>query len=360
MQDDNPLDVIAAVPPEFSAGNAIDIARTHYGLNARAERLVSERDCNYRLDANDGRRYVLKIANAAEDPLVTDFQVQALMHIAHFAAAKALPVEVPAIVPALDGSASIAVDSGQGTHVARVVTWVDGTPLDGGPVTTALARDMGRALAHLGLALAGFEHEGSRHSLLWDLQQAHAIRPLFEHIENPSLREVVNRAIDEFEREALPAFPALRRQVIHSDLNTENVLLRNDDSQRVAGIIDFGDMLEAPLVADVAIGACYLRGLDGHPLQLIAEFVAGYHAVQQLEDAEIDLLFTLIKARLAASIAILYWRVAARADDDPYLGKLLKAENSAEKFLPLIEQIPPGHARRVFRQVCASAGQPEL
>ena len=46
-----------------------------------------------------------------------------------------------------------------------------------------------------------------------------------------------------------------------------------------SGVIEFGDMLYAPLIADVSIGCSYHRTFDGHPLALMSEFVAGYNAV---------------------------------------------------------------------------------
>ena len=51
-----------------------------------------------------------------------------------------------------------------------------------------------------------------------------------------------------------------------------------------------------------------------------------------LEQAEKDILYDLIRTRLATTIAILHWRAAARSGDDPYLGKVLQ-ERSAERFL---------------------------
>ena len=56
--------------------------------------LVSERDQNFRLDATNGRRFVVKIANGAEPAQITDFQIQALLHLE----ASACTVAVPKLV----------------------------------------------------------------------------------------------------------------------------------------------------------------------------------------------------------------------------------------------------------------------
>ena len=58
--------MLTSTPPAFSDSEAISIAQEFYGIDARVSPLVSERDQNFRLDAIDGKRYTLKISNAAE------------------------------------------------------------------------------------------------------------------------------------------------------------------------------------------------------------------------------------------------------------------------------------------------------
>ena len=122
----------------------------------------------------------------------------------------------------------------------------------------------------------------------------------------------------------------------------------------MAGVIDFGDMLEAPLIVDVAIGASYLRALEGNPLAGIAKFLAGYHSVTPLEIPEVNMLFDLIKTRLAASVSILSWRESLRGSHDPYLASSVASENNASGFLKILMELPRENAQQAFRQVCAA------
>lgn len=355
MQTSDPLDVIACEPPSFSAAEAERLAADHYDLDVTATTLVSERDQNFRLDANDGRRFVLKITNVVEDALVTDFQIAALRHIEKYGERHTLPLSVPQIVPSRDGRLRITAIAADGArHSVRLVTWVAGVPLGDDEVTVSLAQRLGASLAHLGRALSGFRHAGGDQVLLWDLQQALELRNLLTHIPDATVRADVERGLNEFEEMAYPVLPSLRRQVIHSDFNPDNVMLDADNPDKVAGVIDFGDMLESPLIADVAIGASYMRPREGNPLALIVEFIAAYHGVTPLTVQEVDILVPLIKARLAASVSILHWRVAARAADDPYLSKLLESESGAAIFLRRLHEYPAGSAQQTLRQVCAS------
>lgn len=355
MPPNDPLAVIAEEAPEFPADAIISYAARHYGLDVTVRSLVSERDQNFRLQAADGRRFVFKIANAVEDPQVTDFQIQALRHIAQRVREEHLAVTVPEVVPTVGGEFSITLERAGQAHVARVVTFLDGEPLATATPSAPLARNAGACLASLGRALRGFEHPGEAHSLLWDIQQALNLRRLIGHIRDTEVARAVDAALQDFERFAEPVMPGLRAQVIHSDLNPDNLLVNPDAKDEVAGVIDFGDMLHAPLIADVAIGCSYLRVADGNPLSLISEFIAGYQQVTALQQAEIDILFELIQARLAASISILEWRLSSRGSDDPYLANLESGERSAGQFLIRLREIPREHAIQAFRQVCASA-----
>ena len=352
---EDPLAIIARETPAFGDDEAIAVVRDRYGLDVSVRSLVSERDQNFHLLARDGRQYVLKIANAAELREVTEFQIQALMHIADYVKVHGTPIAAPAILRTADGASHTILTASDGEHVARVVSYVEGVPIGDRPPTARLCRNMGTYLAHLGNALRDFEHIGSGQSLLWDLQQAVSLRDLLDYIPAKSVRQNVVQALDEFEEFALPKFPNVRSQVIHNDFNPDNVLTDAADPDLVVGVIDFGDMLAAPLVADVAIGASYARPQDGDPLALIAEFLSAYHRVTPLTREETDILFELIKARLCASIAILYWRASFRDPGDPYLEKLLSAESFAEHYLAQLAVVPRHNAIRIFRQVCASA-----
>jgi len=255
----------------------------------------------------------------------------------------------------LDDCTHIVVSSAGEQHVVRLVSYLDGLPLGGAVPSQRLCRQIGVCLAHLGQALQGFDHPGSDHGLLWDMQQALQMRKILEHIPDAGLRDCVSQTLNDFEAQAVPRLGEIRSQVIHSDLNPDNLLIDPENQDAVAGVIDFGDMLRAPLVVDVAICASYLRATEGNPLFHIAEFLAGYQSVTPLELAEIDLLFDLIKTRLAASITILSWRASMRDADDPYLAGVVASEGDAARFLQILSEMPRDNARQIFRQICASA-----
>ena len=103
MQQNDPLAVIETEPPNFGDEEAIEVIRRHYGFDVTVQSLVSERDQNFRLRSTDGSEYVLKIASIVEDPKVTDFQIQALLHLQAWCEQNRFPLNAPQIIRTNDG-----------------------------------------------------------------------------------------------------------------------------------------------------------------------------------------------------------------------------------------------------------------
>ena len=347
----DPLQALACPSPRFAGAEVSSLIRDRYGLKATLRPLVSERDQNFHAVCDDSSEFVIKIANSVEPEDVTDFQIQALLHIER----SGCPVPVPRVLRTQDGAIATEIRDGDVAHICRVVSYLPGTPIADLAQSATLAENLGVSLAQLGIALADFEHAGDRQVLLWDLQRAGALHGLLGYIHERELHDRVAACLVDFEQRVAPYLAALRGQVIHSDAHGSNVLA-GQDGETITGIIDFGDMLRAPLIMDVAIAAAYLRGEGADPLQLITPFVAGYHGVMRLDALEIDLLFDLVRARLAATITISRWRIAARGADDAYSLESAASERSAEHFLAALD----GTARARFTaRIRAACGLPK-
>lgn len=348
----DPLRSIAATPPQCSEANVRTVILDEYGLDGALESLLSERDQNFRLTSGDGRQFVFKIANALEPRVVTDFQIQALLHIEK----SGCPVVTPHMVGTRDGKAATTIVENGLELCCRLVTYVPGRPLAEVAGSESLARNIGRSLAAIDAALRDFSHEGENQPLLWDLQRALEVRPLLVNISDVPLRESVEACLDEFESVGLPRLRAIPSQVIHGDLNTGNLLVALTDATVVAGVIDFGDMVRAPRIVDLAIAASYMRSDAAEPLALLAALVAGYHSVEALAQGSLELLFELVRVRLATSITMLFWRLSARSADDPYRQASLESEANAARFFATLGRI----GRSQFLECMSDALRPEL
>ena len=93
----NVAGILGTPPPVLSGARGAELVRDVWGLAADTVRsLASERDLNLMV----GGRYVLKVANPAEDPEVLDMENAAMAHIGEVAP----DVPVPALIPAASSS----------------------------------------------------------------------------------------------------------------------------------------------------------------------------------------------------------------------------------------------------------------
>ena len=335
--------------PPVSSQLAEQLALSLFGKSVRALPLGSERDHNFHLSADDGSEYVLKISNPAENPMITAYQTACLRHIA--AHSRDLPI--PHVVQTVDGrSEAVSLWSDQTLRTVRMLTYLPGEPLYRSRGGREQRRRIGATLAALDRALGLFPEKPPCFELPWDMTQASQIKPLLEHIANPDQRAIAVHCLDNYEKHALPAQPYLRTQVIHNDLNPHNLLVDPSDPDRITGIIDFGDITFAPTIYDVAVAASYQILEGDHPLGSAAEFIAGYHAENPLEDREIDLLLDLIRTRLTLTVAITGWRAAKHPENSTYI---LRNNPGSWRALEQLASFSRAEAHAFLHQICTGA-----
>jgi Ser/Thr protein kinase RdoA (MazF antagonist) len=304
------LATMLASPRPIPVDHALTLVREHYGISARATRLTGERDENFRLTTGDGPEYVLKIANAAEDPSETDFQNEALLHIEKTDDA----VPCPRVVRDRAGKTGFRFIDECGTaRTGRILTFLPGRLLGSSTRSCEQRAACGRIGARLALALRGFEHPGARRTILWDVRHTAHMRGLLEEMPGFPLtspvRALLERVVPRIEGE----LPGLRHQVVHCDLNPLNLLVDPADEARVTGVIDFGDMVHTALVADVAVCAAELIPMDcsdpAEAREAVLDVSRAYHACVPLHQEELALLGTLVAARLLMTLVIHEWHV---------------------------------------------------
>ncbi|MGI3899137.1 MAG: phosphotransferase [Janthinobacterium lividum] len=332
-----PADPLASRWQPLALGEAECLAETLYGVAGRATRMSSERDETFRLDAADGRRFTLKVANPAEDPAALAFQDDVL----RFLAETAPDLPVPRIVPAL----ALSSPPDGSRRIVRLLTYLDGRQLHERQPSMETLEHLGRMLAALGLALAACPHRPPPIRLAWDLSHFPDLADRLD-IVGPERRPLVGAVLSDYAERVLPRRDELARQIIHSDFNPYNILVDEAEPARVAGIIDFGDMVEAARVFDLAIAAAYhLSGEDWR--DRLAAVVRGYGALRPLTDDEVAVLPVLIRARLATSIIMGEWRASLHRENRDYV---LRNHAVALRGLINLSGASEGHVEDILMQ----------
>ena len=303
-------DVLDAAPPALSPADAEAIGRERYGLDGRADMLVSERDQNFRLTDASGAAWVLKVSNAAEDPAVVDMEVRAVERIAQVDP----DLPVPVARAGLDGSPIARADVGGSTHLVRLLPLLPGRTAEPGELDADAVARIGEVVARIGLALRGFFHPAAGRTIWWDQQHLPELARRVTVDESRERRELLGQVLERFHRRVVPALPRLRSQVIHNDVTLDNLLL--DEAHRVTGIIDFGDMAHTALILDVPATLQSLVRDRTDLFEVTDAFVAGYASVLPLEQLEGELLGDLLAGRMAQTILISAWRMPQYPDNE--------------------------------------------
>ena len=284
--------------PVFDVESASRIAEELFGVRASASVLPSERDQNFLLDAaGEGAKFVLKIANAMESPALLEAQNAVLEHL------RTRISFCPRVVPALNGE----LISTEANHLVRLVTYLRGMPLAKATHTPELLSDFGRKLGQLDRALAGFDHAAVHRDFHWDLANGNRVIDQYaDLIEDATLRELVIESRFELNAD-------LRRSVIHGDANDYNVLVYAD---RVTGLIDFGDIVYSWTVGNLAIALAYIVLDKDDPFASAAHVIDSYIKEFSLYQEELDVLWKLVRMRLAMSVCLAAHQLQQRPDNE--------------------------------------------
>jgi Ser/Thr protein kinase RdoA (MazF antagonist) len=307
--------MVASSQP-VSVAQAVALAREHYGLEVRAERLTGERDENFRITAADGAQYVLKIANATEDAQVTALPIAALRHVE--TADATLPC--PRVVPAESGTVPVRFRDEAGLErVAYLLTYVRGTPLAATRRSPQQRAACGRVGGRLTRALHGFAHPAAQRLLIWDVRHAAQLADLLAQVPDFPCRESANEVLSRIVPDLESRLPRLRQQVVHNDLNPRNILVDPDEQACVTGVIDFGDLIHTALIADVAVAAADLMPEECEAdvrcaRAAIRDIAIAYHEMMPLLEDELAVLGTLVAARLVANVVVPAWHVRKNPD----------------------------------------------
>ncbi|HIC7208863.1 phosphotransferase [Burkholderia stabilis] len=324
---------------------ACDIVRAVYSFEPRSlKRLTGERDLNYLVEDGEARRYVLKITHPSEPAQVTELVTKALRHIE--ATDSSIPVPIVLSTNAGADAGWFCLPDGRMATV-RLFSFLQGKPLHQVEVDRFCRRSIGQTHARIGRALADFSYPAPDRDLLWDLKRMDRVKGLLAFIEGSDRQRLAVESFERFQACIEPLSGSLREQFIHNDMNPYNVLI-DPATNGVSGVIDFGDIVKAPLINDLATAASYFISDSGDPLAPVVELVAAYHGEMPLDTMELQAIFPLIIARLVMTVAITEWRASLHPSNSTYI-----LRNNANAWIGLrrLAQISDAQASARFQAI---------
>ena len=255
----------------------------------------SERDDTLHVSCTSGE-FVLKVAHPLDDP----DRLHRQLSLMEFVGKASLPFATQTPVPTTSGDTTASING----RLAHLLPFLRGTPIRHSPQTAEGLANIGAAVWQLQEHLATYpepydtEHPWALGSLDTVLQKLNAVTP-------NNVRQGCERILTHVVQTTLPRLADLPAQPTHNDAHTDNVLV---DGQTVVGIVDWGDSITQPRVADLAVAASYARGyhpmwVEGGPWQAATILRQGYIGAGG-PDEYADLFAELVIARLAQRIVV--------------------------------------------------------
>lgn len=323
-----------------------ELVATQYGPVKGWQILGGEEDFNARVERERGPA-LLKVSWADQYGFA-DFQTELIDYLS--VQVPSLPV--PAVIPTLHGARSLVSDRIDHRPLyIRMTTFLPGVSARGKALPFGLLYKIGELLARLDESLAKFPSGVPGRPTNWNIMSAGRVLAdlVSAHVaDRDEEHRTWGAVLEEFVGTTLPALAKWPAQVIHNDLNGSNLLL-DFAAHEVTGLFDFGDVVEAPRIVDLAVAAAYLA--DGHSTETIfaslASIVGGYQSRSELTPEEVAIVPEIMKARCALALTLNHARAAAAEDPSHAQYVLRNSVHSRTKLAVLIDPAASRMGRRL-------------
>ncbi|MHA2356032.1 MAG: aminotransferase class III-fold pyridoxal phosphate-dependent enzyme [Candidatus Thorarchaeota archaeon] len=335
--------------PKFTDDEARKITESKFGVKGSVKELPSERDLNFHIRSELGDEYVLKIAATSEKREILDMQNRAMQHLSD----KLVTFNAPTFVLSKDAEEILTIkDSKKKEHFVRLLRYLPGRVFaEVKPHSPGLLTEFGKLIGSLTSGLEGFSHPSAKRMFYWDLKLASSVIEKYkEYVKDSEKAEAIEYVMSIYDTQVTPRMPDLRTSVVHNDANDYNVLVSNPYPPEEArfGILDFGDMVLTHTINELAVAIAYAILDKPDPVGAASKIVGGFHSKYPLTEIEIELLFPLVLARLATSIAVAEYQTQLEPDNQ----YLLISQKKVWSLLERLMDIHPRFAAYAFRQAC--------
>ena len=202
----------------------------------------------------------------------------------------------------------------------RLLTFLEGTPLDETQSDKTGRVQIGKMLARLRYATEGFTHEAEDRYYGWDVQHLLTLEHLLDEVDDYTQRQALSQGLERF-RHIEVKLRQCRKHVLHNDFSKSNIIVDQNNPAYVTGIIDFGDAVKTAVAVDVA--TALLNQLPETPnVDLFyrgRDILEGYLSIADLTNEELALIPHLVMGRVITRALLTLWRVKLFPENRRYI-----------------------------------------
>ena len=197
-----------------------------------------------------------------------------------------------------------------GGHLVRLLTWIPGVCFADAPQRPELLASLGRALARMDLALAGFDHPAAHRVFHWDLRQAQQARAHLPLLPD-ARRRLVEPIFDAWEQHRLDARSRTASSTATPTITTCWSTATASASSRCSISATW---CTRATVCDLAVAIAYAMLDQQDPIAAAAQVVAAYRGTcARSPTPRSTRSIPLAAARLAMSVCYCAWQSARGA-----------------------------------------------
>ncbi|WP_444994981.1 aminotransferase class III-fold pyridoxal phosphate-dependent enzyme [Aliikangiella sp. IMCC44359] len=324
--------------PIISDSLLLKLIKEHFGLTGQLALLPSYADLNRRFTSQQGKCYVVKVSKVGQNVDELDFEN---LMMSTLASASVLDIQFPELQKTLEQQSSMVevLDESNRACQLRVISFIEGTLWANSEINDQnYVKSLGKALAQIDRLLVNIDHPASHRHLIWDMKHSNLIvRKYRDALTEASQLDSVNSILADYEANVFCHYSQLPTQIIYNDANDYNLLV-NTETKSLSGIFDFGDAVFSFRIAELAIAAAYIIMNQKNIEVIIQNLVTAYHQSNPLTALEIDVLFDMIRMRLAVSVCVSSDQFAKQPDND-YLLVSQKGAWQAMACLAAIDKV---------------------
>ena len=336
------MSVFNSVPPKISKIKLIKWLKVNYSFfynkNISVKELKSERDKNFLLKLKNKPLYVIKISNPAESISLLklqDFVLNSL--IKRNSVKNFIPKKIHSTI-------KVYQDQLNRDCYVRVLRFIEGKMYAVVNHNNNLEHSLGTLLGNLSKELQNLNHPNAFRKFEWDPSNISWIQKEINLFKG-NKKKIINTNLYEYNYFIKKNLKNLRFSLTHGDANNYNLVVKND---LVSGLLDYGDMIYAPTINDLAVSLAYALMKKEDLYSALKNVVISYHKIFPITFDEIFSLMTLVKARLTITV-VMAEKQRKKFPDNKYLSI---SENDAWDLLYKLDRINPYLFIFLIRDYC--------
>ena len=290
------MSVFNSTPPKIKKNDLVKWLRQNYTLFSHykfsLKELNSERDINYLISLDNKKKYIIKISNTLESKEILKLQDFVLSTLNKRSSIKKI------IPKKIHNKILTYTDASNSKCFVRILSYIEGKLYANYKNSSELEISLGTYLGILSNELKNIGHPSSFRKFEWDPSTIEWTKKYINLFKSKK-KEILKKNYNEFIKFVQKNKTHLRYSLTHGDPNNYNLVVSNNE---IIGLLDYGDMVYAPTINDLAISLSYALMNKKNFYNTLKNLITNYHNKFSINFAETLSLMSLVKSRLTITV----------------------------------------------------------